>query len=147
MSGPSRWSIDLAQSVAGALASAQSAAAAHIRGVAEKGSDDPRNGLILCKNHHTAFDKDLLCFQPETGAVILRKGISAEHLGVSALALTEELKPHIDALRWRWDRRHREIGGPWATAVLEGPEDIDLPSTLGAAGSECLQAELRRSST
>jgi hypothetical protein len=85
--------------------------AAHVRGVAEKGSDDPRNGLILCKNHHTAFDKGLLCFRPETGAVVLRKGMSAEDLGIDALVLTEELKPHIDALRWRWDRRPHEIGG------------------------------------
>ena len=40
--------------------------AAHIRGVAQKGSDDCRNGLILCKNHHSAFDTNLIIFQPET---------------------------------------------------------------------------------
>jgi hypothetical protein len=32
--------------------------AAHIRGVAEGGSDDPRNGLMLCVNHHRAFAPD-----------------------------------------------------------------------------------------
>jgi len=85
--------------------------AAHIRGVAEKGSDDPRNGLVLCKNHHTAFDKGLICFQPDTWAVILRKGIFAEDLGISTLVLTEKLKPHIDALRWRWDRRPAKFCG------------------------------------
>lgn len=30
--------------------------AAHIVGVAERGPDEPRNGLALCKRHHWAFD-------------------------------------------------------------------------------------------
>jgi hypothetical protein len=30
--------------------------AAHIRGAADRGSDDPRSGQILCKNHHAALD-------------------------------------------------------------------------------------------
>jgi len=33
--------------------------AAHIIPVDEDGTDDPRNGLILCKNHHAAFDRNL----------------------------------------------------------------------------------------
>lgn len=31
--------------------------AAHIVGVAERGADDPRNGLSLCVRHHWAFDR------------------------------------------------------------------------------------------
>jgi putative restriction endonuclease len=76
--------------------------AAHIRGVAEKGSDDCRNGLILCKNHHSAFDANLINFQPETGDVVVRRGVTADQLGVTVLTLPEETRPHIDALRWRW---------------------------------------------
>jgi putative restriction endonuclease len=78
--------------------------AAHIRGVADKGSDDPRNGLILCKNHHAAFDANLLSFQPETGAVVVRDGVSVEQLGIDVFVLKDEIRPHTDALRWRWDQ-------------------------------------------
>lgn len=34
--------------------------AAHIRAVAEGGSDDPKNGICLCANHHLMFDHDLI---------------------------------------------------------------------------------------
>jgi putative restriction endonuclease len=78
--------------------------AAHIRGVAERGSDDPRNGVIFCKNHHAAYDAGLFNFSPETGDVIFRNGVSAERLGISVLALAAHKRPHIDALRWRWQR-------------------------------------------
>jgi hypothetical protein len=78
--------------------------AAHIRGVADKGSDDPRNGLILCKNHHSAFDAGLISFHPETGAVVLRESFTVEHLGVTSLTLPKEIRPHIDALRWHWEK-------------------------------------------
>jgi hypothetical protein len=78
--------------------------AAHIRGVADKGSDDCRNGLILCKNHHSAFDAGLMSFHPETGVVVLHKGITVEQLGLTTLTLSEAVRPHIDALRWRWER-------------------------------------------
>src|SRR5262249_31073929 len=86
--------------------------AAHIRGVAEKGSDDPRNGIIFCKNHHAAFDAGLFNVQPDTGRVIFRNGVSAEQLGVSVLGLTEQVRPHIDALQWRWERSRRSIEPP-----------------------------------
>src|SRR5262249_14990368 len=78
--------------------------AAHIRGVAQKGSDDPRNGVILCKNHHAAFDAGLLNFEPETGAVVLKDDIFPDHLGITVLSLAEAHRPHIEALRWRWLR-------------------------------------------
>jgi putative restriction endonuclease len=80
--------------------------AAHIRGVADKGSDDPRNGVIFCKNHHAAYDAGLFNFRPETGDVILRNGVSTEQLSISVLALAEHTRPHIDALRWRWSQRY-----------------------------------------
>jgi predicted restriction endonuclease len=78
--------------------------AAHIRGVADRGSDDPRNGLILCKNHRAAFDARLINFHPETGIVAVRAGITADELGITVSALEQGLRPHIDALRWRWGR-------------------------------------------
>ena len=39
--------------------------AAHLRPYADKGSDDPRNGLVLCATHHRAFDKRLFGFIPQ----------------------------------------------------------------------------------
>lgn len=33
--------------------------AAHLRRKAEGGSDDPRNGLVLCALHHLAYDRGL----------------------------------------------------------------------------------------
>jgi hypothetical protein len=78
--------------------------AAHIRGVTDKGSDDPRNGIILCKNHHAAFDAGLFNFEPETGNVVFRTGISAAQLGVTLLGLGRHKRPHMDALKWRWER-------------------------------------------
>jgi hypothetical protein len=78
--------------------------AAHIRGVAEKGFDDCRNGLILCNNHYSAFDAHLINFRPETGAVVFCQGVTATQLRVTVLILPEDIRPHIDALRWRWER-------------------------------------------
>lgn len=34
--------------------------AAHIRAVADGGSDDPKNGVCLCANHHLMLDHDLI---------------------------------------------------------------------------------------
>ena len=34
--------------------------AAHIEAVADGGSDDPKNGICLCANHHLMFDHDLI---------------------------------------------------------------------------------------
>ena len=38
--------------------------AAHILPVGLEGPDTPRNGIALCPNHHTAFDKHLMWIQP-----------------------------------------------------------------------------------
>jgi len=83
--------------------------AAHVRGVAEKGSDDPRNGLILCKNHHAAFDKGLLNFHPDTGAVELTAELSMALIAITVNSIPEAIRPHTDALRWRWERWHPAI--------------------------------------
>ena len=34
--------------------------AAHIKAVADNGSDDVRNGICLCRNHHRMFDENLI---------------------------------------------------------------------------------------
>ena len=40
--------------------------AAHIIPVSNKGTDHKRNGLILCKNHHKAFDDNFFKINPKT---------------------------------------------------------------------------------
>ena len=34
--------------------------AAHIKAVSEDGTDDPKNGICLCSNHHIMYDKELI---------------------------------------------------------------------------------------
>ena len=103
--------------------------AAHIRGVAEKGSDDARNGLILCKNHHSAFDSGLIEFQPETGAVVFCRGVTADQLGVTVLTLPEEIRPHTDALRWHWEHSGGHHSEPLRPATIT-PGTIDMQAAL-----------------
>jgi hypothetical protein len=43
--------------------------AAHIGPKKVHGSDDPRNGLVLCATHHRAFDAGLFAVQPDTLAL------------------------------------------------------------------------------
>ena len=58
--------------------------AAHIRPVSENGSDDPRNGLVLCANHHLAFDANLFAFDPETLEVVYKpSGVTGVDLGTN----------------------------------------------------------------
>ena len=40
--------------------------AAHLRPKEYHGSDDPRNGLMLCASHHRALDAGLLAIEPGT---------------------------------------------------------------------------------
>ena len=60
--------------------------------------------LILCKNHHAAFDQGLLNFHPDTGAIELKYGLSTALLAITVKTLSDAVRPHIDALRWRWER-------------------------------------------
>lgn len=78
--------------------------AAHIRPKLKRGTDDPRNGLILCSNHHRAFDANLFAFEPESLKVVCREsGPSAPELGIRFDSLSHvRRKPHVEALRWRW---------------------------------------------
>jgi predicted restriction endonuclease len=80
--------------------------AAHIVPDAENGTDDPRNGLVLCRNHHRAYDCGLFEIEPET--LVLH--YTLEHVSATSLAISRtnlqhlSRKPHTDALQWRWDR-------------------------------------------
>ena len=80
--------------------------AAHIRSKGKMGSDDWRNGMILCRNHHAAFDNGLFSINPETLDVCsisdqVRKQINLEEDKLNSLT---GRFPHPDALEWKWKK-------------------------------------------
>lgn len=77
--------------------------AAHVVGVADNGSDDPRNGLPLCKTHHAAFDRHLVRIAADGRTLAFAPGLSADVLGVTCAAIdtTTGALPHVDAVTWR----------------------------------------------
>jgi putative restriction endonuclease len=83
--------------------------AAHIRGKAHKGSDDWRNGIVLCATHHDAFDNYLFGIEPQTLELRVRPNVDAEQIGIQFDKL-QTLKncPHNDALQWRWQETLKE---------------------------------------
>jgi hypothetical protein len=56
---------------------------AHVRPKEHDGSDDPRNGLVLCATHHRAFDAGLFAIEPDT--LVVHGGVrrEAQHPGAS----------------------------------------------------------------
>jgi len=90
--------------------------AAHIRPRREHGSDDPRNGLVLCALHHRALDAGLFAVCPDTLEIRCRPaGPDAGTLGVAYTKLEHlRARPHRDALEWFWNwwiQRQRAAGG------------------------------------
>jgi len=78
--------------------------AAHICGKEDNGSDDWRNGILLCKNHHKSFDKGLFKIEPKNLEIILSKKIKSKDLKITEdkLTTTSGKIPHIEALTWKW---------------------------------------------
>jgi hypothetical protein len=81
--------------------------AVHIRPRSENGSDDPRNGLVLCASHHRAFDAGLFGIEAESVRIACRDaGPTSEELRLTSRDLRHLRKrPHPQALQWRWERR------------------------------------------
>jgi putative restriction endonuclease len=75
--------------------------AAHIVPVHNHGSDDPRNGIVLCANHHLAFDYGLFTIKPYTYEIEVKQ-FSAQSLGITRNDINHlTKKPHDEALMWR----------------------------------------------
>jgi hypothetical protein len=70
----------------------------------DRGSDDPRNGLVLCALHHRAFDAELFGIEPQSLAIRYRdEGPSATELRITKSDLGAlRLKPHQEAIAARW---------------------------------------------
>jgi putative restriction endonuclease len=78
--------------------------AAHLRGKATGGSDDPRNGLVLCALHHLAYDRGLFAIEPTSLEVhCLPAGPDAAALRLNRRSLQHlPTKPHQEALQYAW---------------------------------------------
>jgi putative restriction endonuclease len=89
--------------------------AAHIVPVEAGGSDDPRNGLLLSKDIHWAFDRGLIYFD-QVGKIFVsdavrnipsNKYLASLHGAKLRPPIKKELRPHPDALDWH--RQNRAI--------------------------------------
>lgn len=80
--------------------------AAHLCPVESGGSDDERNGLVMCLNHHKAFDLGILRIRPDSLDVFFNPAVKDPHnLGVSKYSIADLSHiPHRDALQWAWNR-------------------------------------------
>lgn len=96
--------------------------AVHLCGVAQGGSDDPRNGLVLCCNHHRAFDERLFGFDPSTTRLEFSPGgPNAAGLGIRVEGLDHlAARPHAQALGWCWEQFRRAWAEP---TVARDPGD------------------------
>lgn len=85
------------------------ATAAHIVPKNQCGTDDPRNGLSLCHNHHWAFDEGIFAISDNYEIVLTPSIWEADRHNFSLLEMdgkpillpsNEALWPHLDAVRW-----------------------------------------------
>ncbi len=77
---------------------------AHLHPVERDGSYDPRNGLILCANHHIAFDKGLFSIDPSGLAIQVKKNdTTLDELQIRYFDLSHlPVQPEPIALEYRW---------------------------------------------
>jgi len=85
------------------------ATAAHIVPKYKKGTDDPRNGLALCRTHHWAFDAGIFSLDDDYRVLLSSKAGQAETKNFGLMSLAEQrislpengiLRPHPEALEW-----------------------------------------------
>jgi putative restriction endonuclease len=83
--------------------------AAHIRDKRFSGSDDARNGLVLCALHHRAMDRGLFGIDPVDKSLhALATGPTLAELGITRIDLSHlRHPPHETALEWRWRQWRR----------------------------------------
>jgi hypothetical protein len=96
--------------------------AAHLCPVGAGGSDDPRNGLVFCLNHHRAFDLGLLRIDPKSLTVHAGPDAgSLDELGVRMQSIGHLGRlPHPEALGWAWKQ--------------SGPDDAPVAPNAAGAG-------------
>jgi hypothetical protein len=77
--------------------------AAHLVPKEHNGSDDVRNGIVLCALHHRLFDAAIFAIHPTTREIHVLEDLSLTDLKISRPGIGHLQKPpHKDALTWRW---------------------------------------------
>ncbi|MEY9875981.1 putative restriction endonuclease [Streptacidiphilus sp. MAP12-33] len=85
--------------------------AAHLRGDADGGTSDARNGLPMNAALHRAFDAHLFAINPDTLTAEARPGgPSLGAMGIVHPKLALDRQPHPEALRWRYNEWLRCTG-------------------------------------
>ena len=88
------------------------ATAAHIIPIHKNGSDDPRNGLSLCRTHHWAFDSGIFTLTDNYEVLLSPVVEQAESHNFTLLEMekktillpgNEIIHPHQKAIRWHRD--------------------------------------------
>lgn len=92
------------------------AQAAHIIEKRARGTDDPRNGLSLCRTHHWAFDAGLFTVTDSYHVHLSPVTTQADTRNFSLLDMNgrpillpghESVRPHRDALEWHREHKLR----------------------------------------
>jgi hypothetical protein len=77
--------------------------AAHLVPKNRNGSDDARNGLPLCANHHVALDRGLWRIFPGSNEIVPRQGETLDALRITRSSLTHlPQQPHDTSVLWLW---------------------------------------------
>lgn len=85
-------------------------AAAHLRPKKDRGSDDARNGLPLCANHHLALDAGMWRLDPAGNTIVSSPKTSLKALRISRINLDHLANlPHPDAVTWLWKKGFQSI--------------------------------------
>jgi hypothetical protein len=78
--------------------------AAHLIPKEHDGTDDHRNGLVLCALHHRMFDTNFFKIDPSDLSVHASENYSLADLRISRASIGHlRSRPHNEALRWRWE--------------------------------------------
>jgi putative restriction endonuclease len=77
--------------------------ACHIRPFKDDGPDDARNGLVICKSHHSLFDAGIICIEPEKLKIGVMMGMARTRLHIKYASLVHLRKqPAVQAISWRF---------------------------------------------
>lgn len=77
--------------------------AAHLLSKKDGGSDDPRNGLPLCANHHLAFDRGYWCMDEDLKLQSKADGPTLNDMAIVRADLSHLVRmPHGDAISRVW---------------------------------------------
>ena len=87
------------------MCSPSSIQTAHIRPVAEDGSDWDGNGIWFCQNDHSLFDAGIWSIRPGDLGVVPADGFDMSSLLMDKSDLKNlDAAPFADAVQWRWER-------------------------------------------